>query len=267
VDLEQRVQNLEQEVQILKNQIQASLLAIQEQLLTNAYPALRAQEQESDTSPASPNPPLNVATVAPNPPLNVATVAPLRDDDERSDDTLPSVRKVTLEEIQAKKKSAPHNTPVRAAATDEWGKLEDWARRQVDKVGLQRTIELIQAYTEQGRFTPETQEGLFHALGITPQVYHSLMPPPVPRPVSVARPAAPAKPAPQSRNRAQPKPTPRAKNGAPPKPASPVSTTPQSSARPAAAAPEAEVDRKSNLVLRLIAGVNNAGAGVRWKKE
>src|SRR5690606_32075826 len=44
MDLEQRVTMLEQEVQILKNQIQATLLDIQEHLLTNAYPSLRAED-------------------------------------------------------------------------------------------------------------------------------------------------------------------------------------------------------------------------------
>ena len=42
MELEQRVQALEQEVRLLKNQIQAMLLDIQEQLLTNTYPSLMA---------------------------------------------------------------------------------------------------------------------------------------------------------------------------------------------------------------------------------
>lgn len=51
MDLEQRVAMLEQELQILKNQIQATLLDIQEHLLTNAYPALRAEGEFSQEPP------------------------------------------------------------------------------------------------------------------------------------------------------------------------------------------------------------------------
>ncbi len=44
MELEQRVKMLEQEVEVLKHQIQTTLLDIQEQLLTNAYPSLRSED-------------------------------------------------------------------------------------------------------------------------------------------------------------------------------------------------------------------------------
>ena len=52
MDNDARVQQLEQELQLLKAQIQSTLLDIQEQLLSNRYPALRldeAKRPESDT--------------------------------------------------------------------------------------------------------------------------------------------------------------------------------------------------------------------------
>jgi hypothetical protein len=70
MDLEQRVTMLEQEVQILKNQIQATLLDIQEHLLTNTYPSLRA---EDDAAPIDPVP---VKTISANPDTPAALSAP-----------------------------------------------------------------------------------------------------------------------------------------------------------------------------------------------
>lgn len=52
MELEQRVQALEQEVAVLKAQIQATLLDIQAQLLTNAYPSLRAESSSHSQSQA-----------------------------------------------------------------------------------------------------------------------------------------------------------------------------------------------------------------------
>ena len=52
---EQQIERLEQEVQILKNQIQATLLEIQEHLLTHTYPALRSDVAEHpEPEPALP---------------------------------------------------------------------------------------------------------------------------------------------------------------------------------------------------------------------
>lgn len=52
MDLEKRVEQLEQELEILKNQIQTTLLAIQEHVLSNTYPALRAPERGMGSAPA-----------------------------------------------------------------------------------------------------------------------------------------------------------------------------------------------------------------------
>lgn len=54
MNLEQRIDALEQELQVLKNQIQATLLDMQEFMLTNSFPALRADEQSSPAQPVAP---------------------------------------------------------------------------------------------------------------------------------------------------------------------------------------------------------------------
>jgi hypothetical protein len=73
MDLEQRVQALEQELQILKNQIQATLLDIREQVLNNTYPALRAE----DTTVANNGSTLPLPSVpAPRPPAPVPVALP-----------------------------------------------------------------------------------------------------------------------------------------------------------------------------------------------
>jgi len=61
MNLEQRVETLEQELQVLKNQIQATLLDLQEFMLTNSFPTLRADEQAAPSQPApAPAPPQRV---------------------------------------------------------------------------------------------------------------------------------------------------------------------------------------------------------------
>ncbi len=52
MNLEQRVETLEQELQVLKSQIQATLLDLQEFMLTNSYPTLRADDQAAPSQPA-----------------------------------------------------------------------------------------------------------------------------------------------------------------------------------------------------------------------
>ncbi len=86
MDLEQRVQALEQELQILKNQIQATLLDIREQVLNNTYPALRAEEPSAPASSA----PQAVAPAAHSPaPAPVVQEPPLPVE-------MPRVRQVVL---------------------------------------------------------------------------------------------------------------------------------------------------------------------------
>jgi len=99
MDLEHRVQMLEQELQILKGQIQATLLEIQEHLLTNAYPALRAEEppRTAGSNPAPTASKIGAMSAGPN---GAHAQVEVPDDEEESAVTMPVppiVRRVTLE--------------------------------------------------------------------------------------------------------------------------------------------------------------------------
>jgi hypothetical protein len=85
MNLEQRVQALELEVQVLKSEIQATLLDIREQLLNNTYPALRGDE----SSPASGSAPSQPAVARPP------------DSSNPSVPTAANVRQVSLRDIEA----------------------------------------------------------------------------------------------------------------------------------------------------------------------
>jgi hypothetical protein len=106
MDLEKRVETLEKEVQVLKAQIQASLLDIQDQLLTHAYPALRAENSAlpSGNPSASAMPPITFVSANPGAmpggPLPAAPLpAPVADEPG----TL-SVRKVSLRDLAPRRR-------------------------------------------------------------------------------------------------------------------------------------------------------------------
>ncbi len=100
MDLEQRVTMLEQELQILKNQIQATLLDIQEHLLTNTYPALRAEAQPE---------------TAPLMPVSAKPAAPAEPEGTPAPPTgQPLVRQVSLQDVQAPQPPAPSRVPERS---------------------------------------------------------------------------------------------------------------------------------------------------------
>ncbi len=90
MDLEERVTLLEQEVQILKNQIQATLLDIQEHLLTNAYPSLRAEGDAPAPGPA---------------PAPVKTIA-ARADDPADEAALPAAPDAALPDVAPRSPAA-----------------------------------------------------------------------------------------------------------------------------------------------------------------
>ncbi len=296
MEAEQRIQALEQEVQILKTQIQSILLDIQTHLLTNAYPALRGHHTAS--SPA---------------------------EDEEDDDEYdraapaPKVRKVTANSVPAKQPKAvvpPVPAEPMLASLDE---QQDWVLQNLQRLGLSRTRDLIQGYTESRQFTPEVSDTLmrftnmYAAAAEEPTIPTRQMGMPTAQPAVVrSMPSAPKQPL---RAPAQPQP----QTYAPQR--QPYSPMPQQSYAPApqqqpyspmpqeqsyAAVPEpqqrrgkpvpqkpvvkpqapqpvaqqpaqneptdnnseqnGEVGEPSSLVLRLIAGVQNAGAGVRWGK-
>jgi len=257
MESEQRIQALEQEVQILKTQIQSILLDIQTHLLTNAYPALRGHHTAGSST-----------------------------EDEEDDDEYdraapaPKVRKVSLNAAPAKQeKVLPPVSPAEPmmASLDE---QQGWVLENIQNLGINRTRELIESYTQKRRFSPEVSDTLmrftdmYAAAAETPTIPSRPAGMPTVKAVTKA-PQQPVKPRASQPTVApmpvaQPvKPAQKVSN-AKPKPAAPIAQpVVQQPSRPveAPAAQENEDGEPSSLVLRLIAGVQNAGAGVRWGKN
>ena len=287
MELEQRVQAIEQELQILKNQIQAALLEIQEHLLTNAYPALRSEEQ----APA---------------PMRTQQVQRPANEDFFDDGPAPNVRKVSqnaadtrgrADNPPARRQSAPVNTQeIDLTSLTE---LEDWTIQKIEQMGAERTRALIQVYSDKGRFTPEICEALLNFVDLyasangeptpAPAKGNTKVGTPSPRqtqpyqPVRATsqQPVIASKVAPGGKGITQTQSSVRVpepiETPSIPKPVvkqSPAANNPKgksaakSNTKSKDAAPaQPEAKGQSSLVLRLIAGVQNAGAGVRWKKE
>lgn len=160
VNLEQRIQALEREVQLLKGQIQATLLEINEQLLSQAYPTLMG----GDAAPVTPAvPPVVAPQSAPSTRVRQFSLTDEAADDEPS-------------QIQVKPVAASNGRRSRPAELDcdgadsfapaqrlssidssspgrDWIELEQWVTQKVEKLGARRTRNLIDLYTEQERLT------------------------------------------------------------------------------------------------------------------
>lgn len=297
MEAEQRIQALEQEVQILKTQIQSILLDIQTHLLTNAYPALRGHHTASSPT-----------------------------EDEEDDDEYdraapaPKVRKVTANSVPAKQPKAvvpPVQAEPMLASLDE---QQDWVLQNIQRLGLSRTRDLIQGYTESRQFTPEVSDTLMRFTNMYAAAAEEPTIPTRPAGMPTAQPipvrsvtqapkqpfraptpqqpqyaptqpqvytAAPQQqtyaPAPQQQTYAPmpqqqtytPVPEPQQRRGKPvQQPPVIKAQAPQSVAQQPVESESTDnnseqngqVEEPSSLVLRLIAGVQNAGAGVRWGK-
>ena len=188
MELEQRVKTLEYEMKILKNEIQRTLLDIQEQILVHYYPSLRSEEDQvpetarqavqtlrtSNPAPAAP-PPAAPPPVEPAPTMNVGVAPP------PAPGEVPTVRKVTLEELRAQQEGtvvaapppvaaapAPSPTPAVAAVfgvsvppdAGGTGKLLEWTLNAAAAIGLERTQALLTAMTARKIITPEIEQSL-----------------------------------------------------------------------------------------------------------
>lgn len=269
-DLEQRVQALEQELQILKNQIQVILLDIQEQVLSNTYPSLRAGDNHPPAAPPSSRP----RPDAEDSPRASSVVRSMSFDDmgDEEDDqpVVPQPRPAA--------KPAKRNNASQLQAISE---LEDWAAKKIEMIGAQDTMELINTYAAKGRFSPEEADALMDFVSLHPSLHNEMPTQPTPpnRPFELAaRPpqnaraqsvsAAPARaeqpsvPVPEAKPQ---KPSKKSGKAAPVQQTQePTPPAPASDAKPVE---EPKKQESKNVVLRLIAGVQNAGAGVRWGKH
>jgi hypothetical protein len=261
VDLEKRVQALEQEVQVLKNQIQATLLDIQEQILTNAYPSLRA---ESTFVPANPTPvPGPVRQQPKDEPPNLPP---------EEESPAPVIRKVSLENIPSAPAieppsfaALPDSPPVPEIDWSSLAKVEEWVCNRVEKLGTRRTRKLIGMYSGEGRLTPKVADALLRLVDLFEEDDRSV----------------PFEEAPVSWQQTTPRhrglaPQPAwsdaelpAKRAVYPEPAtsSDRSNGSHQAMPPFVAPPEEEAEAPQRLILRLIAGVQNAGVGIVRKKN
>jgi hypothetical protein len=302
MDLERRVEALEKELQVLKGQIQATLLDIQEQILTNAYPTLRAEN-------AAPEPERH-ATSAPNPitilaanPADTARPGPREDEEDEASPV--NVRKVSLNDFEddapdeppakSRKRGAAPAQPKPDLDLTTLSRLEEWATEKLEHMGVARTKQLIRMYAEQGRFTPDVEATLLNFVSIYEETTVPLATPGSRK--RPARPAAPSNNAKASRRAApqdEPEPAPRKKasasnadnpamktipaeptprkQGPSEPPAARAVNTPNQAPPDQASSPNGapggdDDDDQASVVLKLIAGIHNAGAGVQWRKK
>ncbi len=275
MDLEQRVQVLEQELEVLKNQIQATLLEIQGQLSTNTYPSLRAEETPSSPRSTTSAPPTGRPAYRQ---LSTDAIRAESPDDHEEPPSL--VRKVSLNALAADEPAQMAAPLQQSSEITEWSTLEEleqWTSQKVKEIGIGRTRKLIELHSQKGLFSDDVKDILLQFVSL----YEDEMPPHNRGSNTHARQPAPSRPASQKPAvRKQPAPT-RPQPPAAPKPASQPAarkqaasakrTEPAKRQQPAESSEatpngEAEDETNSSVVLRLIAGVQNAGAGVKWRK-
>lgn len=187
MNLEQRVQVLEQELQILKNQIEATLLDIQENLLTNAYPSLRAAEPpavENKEAAQQPNvhrvsmkeieaPPVTDEDTAEYPPIHTpveAPAAPKAVTAKLREETLLAapapLRRVTPQLEEETQPASPLKNLGRTGdefSSEDWAalsKLEEWTRQRIADIGAPATRALIEQYMLRRKLTAEVANAL-----------------------------------------------------------------------------------------------------------
>ena len=278
MDLEKRVQQLEEELEILKSQIQTTLLDIQEHLLTNTYPELRTGHQPAMLNPSAPQVPVTMYAPPPEPAAAEVDASPIK------------VRKISLDDLAPQQPAEPHYDDRYADEASDMVDMEEyrrWVIRTIKEVGLKETRNLIRDYGHDGEFSPEVRDELLQVAAqyaAKQQAKAQRRKPAPPQPVPAVRtPAAHAQPAYTQPAHAQPAPAQPVRTQPQPRPAkakasAPVYTPDDDLTRPSRnvvmappqPAPEpqsAEKEPNSSLILRLMAGVQNAGAGVKWSKK
>lgn len=193
MNLEQRVQMLEEEVQILKNQIQTTLLAIQEQILTNTYPNLRGEDAGSPQSDYTSEASNNVQVVKPAEGLRGVNRVSFDGGDQASVE-LPVVRTSATTAPLAPVAPPPAPAPASAppsprlpssippsmlgfegrqsgstSASIDWAslnKMDEWICRKIDKMGVHRTRRLIDFYAETKRFSEGVTNTLLQLIAL-----------------------------------------------------------------------------------------------------
>ncbi len=134
----------------------------------------------------------------------------------------------------------------------ELAELEQWASQKVEQAGVERTRALIRMHAEQGRFNEDVMAALLRHVASLEALYEA-----PPAQVKLGAPARQRRPAP-------PPPV----SPEPVVPPAPVSAQVEAEVTPEAEEPPAAQNEPTqNVVLRLIAGVQNIGAGSLRKKN
>ena len=277
MDLEQRVQALEQELEILKNQIQSILLDVQEQVLSNTYPGLHSGEKANGGNNTPPPPP----APRPEPEGYARPQAPVRkmsaNSDYDMDDQMPSrpmdrPMQTSTFEPEYRQDFQPDYQQDQRHNWQKMGELEEWAINKIESVGVQDTADLIRAYTVKGRMTPEERDALLDFLALHVTNYPDAPTQPT-RPASFdvaararqdARATKAAAPANKSHAASS---KPMKTVHAEPEHDKPASKSGRANGKRNAKVQPKDTNAESSVVLRLIAGVQNAGAGVKWRKN
>jgi len=163
--LEQRVKSLEYEIKILKNEIQRTLLDIQEQILVHYYPSLRTEEagpsESAIQSLESIREKKQQLGEASNPPEVTEIFSP------------PAVRRVSLEDMRMVQEETPVSPEGEASAQSEGQDsqartmaLSGWVSSTAQKIGGERTAQLIQVCTSKGILAPDLESPLLRLTGL-----------------------------------------------------------------------------------------------------
>lgn len=240
MDLEQRVEALEQEVEILKNQIQTTLLNIEDYLLTTKYSSLRAEDIAPQDTPGA------------APVHRPVAAAAVDDESPTAPADGPVVRQVASyqpEVADPKASTVPSASMVATEANDAMGwqnmaDMRQWVDEQITQHGPARTERLINALVAQERIKPKVATYLLRLVAL--------------RAADAAK-AAAQRPSNRRQQTADPRP---ASGRRPGRPSNGATATPPAAVRQPTTADTGSSDpedEQTNLVLRLVAGVLNAG--------
>lgn len=270
MEAEQRIQALEQEVQILKTQIQSILLDIQAHLLTNAYPALRGSNHTSGGASSEEEEDDDDEYDRAAPPPKVKKVSNGTAKAEKAASGTVKVEKASNGTAKAEKASKKAQAAVQPAepVMASLAEQQEWVLEHIQSIGVSGTRDLIEGYTAKHRFSPEVSDALMRFTDMYAAAAEEQTLPSRPAGLMTASTVKSVNP---SSGRA-----PKVK-AQPVQPVQPVVQTVPSSVKTFTAEPRSKessinasgIDENSNssIVLRLIAGVQNAGAGVRWGKK
>ena len=171
MELEQRVKTLEYELKILKNEIQRTLLDIHEQVLVHYYPSLRLEEAQVPATvvqaveAARAKQPRTEAAAPAEPPPAPAMADPAPEPAAPAEAPVPSVKRVSLNDIRAARTEAAAPVAVSNPQANLI-KMIEWAVNAATKFGAERTSQLIDTMAKKGTVDRSTKNALFQVISL-----------------------------------------------------------------------------------------------------